>query len=269
MLEKNIIGIYNQLDEATTAVQTLLEQGVEMEDIHVVASPNTLEKLKTPFDKITYIPDDHLSTTDDRNQNFVSQIKDFFSLEPAQSKQPAAYRDFEDDIMAGAFLLVCDRKINNQLELSDPGALGPNEIDYYKDTIKLHQERLHVSRSIQARKRIHIEKKVVEESRLIEVPILREELHVTEIELDENGMDIPNALETTVYPLAEENIQIFAEPYVSDLVEIEKKVYKDIETIHEKVLSEELVMDQEGHPQGLQSDQAPSPYLDQDSTPTD
>lgn len=239
--EKNVFGVYENLNQASVAIQDLLDQGLMMEDIHVVATADRMEGLDSMLDVIIYIPPQQVQAKKQEGmQGFLNKMARFFADEEAHTP----YSEYHKELMEGNVLIVVDRNIEENGKISQdtnvPGTIGES-----KETIKLHKQRLHVSKGIRQNEHVRVEKKVIEEVKRIEVPVKREELHVTRIKVDENGNEIAGATETEVIPMVVEEPIVYTEPILGGEVDIEKVVYTDVDVVKEKVLHEEILVDEE------------------------
>ncbi len=236
----SVYGSYLKLEKADEAAADLLKQGVDVEDIYFVGRKEVVDEIESPFQSIVYEPEKEERTS---NSGFSSVIESLSEIFTGERTDDNPFKEYDHDLNRGYILIVVNRELDENGRVV-PGALGPKEIGEFHDTIQLHQERLNVGKIIVEDSHVRVEKKVIEEVKRIEVPLRREELHVTRIEVDRDGNEIPGTETVHVVPLSYENPVIQSETILIGEVDINKVVEKSQETVSEKVLREELIIEE-------------------------
>lgn len=239
MENRSVYGSYLKLEKANEATDDLLKQGVDVEDIYFVGRKDVVEEIESPFNAIVYEPE-RAETSDSGFSSMMENLSEIFTGEDVNDDP---FQDYHHDLERGYILLVVNRELDEEGRIKK-GALGPQDIGEYHKSIKLHQERLKVSKNIVEDSHVRVEKKVIEEMKKIEVPLRREELHVTRIKVDGDGNEIPGTEVVHVVPLSYENPIIESETILVGEIDVDKVIHRSEETVSEKVLKEEMIIDE-------------------------
>lgn len=94
---------------------------------------------------------------------------------------------------------------------------------------------------------VQIRKDVVEETRTIDVPVTREEVHVERVPVSGQTADVNTAFqgETINVPIREEEVQVTKVPRVVEELEISKTATQDTKRVQDTVRKEQLHVDDE------------------------
>lgn len=109
-------------------------------------------------------------------------------------------------------------------------------------TIPLREEKVDITKQKQLKEEVHIKKKIVQETKTIQVPLKKEELVIKKRPLlkEEDGEKIWGEEETTIIPLREEKVDIHVTPVHTENIVIHKKKEKKIEEKQEIVKKEQI-----------------------------
>lgn len=121
-------------------------------------------------------------------------------------------------------------------------------VDAESKTIELHEEDVNIHTQKRNLGNVEISKEVIEETKTVEVPVEREELHIKHtIPTDDTTLDGDAVFEeeTIEVPLSEDEIIVDKETRITDQVEIEKTTHTDTQSISETERREELIIDDE------------------------
>lgn len=113
------------------------------------------------------------------------------------------------------------------------------------ENLQLKEEKLHVDKEEEQTGEVHVDKRVVEETQTVDVPVKREEVTISRKPVDGKTTDegISDDGEEIVIPTKQEHVNISKETEVMEEVEVKKEVHEDTETVEEKVRREELDVD--------------------------
>ena len=117
-------------------------------------------------------------------------------------------------------------------------------------TVPLREEKVKIEKQNKVIEEIHINKKKVQETKTIQVPIKREELVVKSRPLLKNadGEEVWGEEETTIIPLKEEKVEVTIESVHTEDVHIHKNKKQTIENQKEQIKKEELNIDKNPSP---------------------
>ncbi len=118
---------------------------------------------------------------------------------------------------------------------------------YGAQKVQLRAERLAVDTVRVASGAVRIRKKVVSERRSIDVPVAHEELVVERYRVTSGALGgTLGATETILIPLAREDVRIGMETFVTEEIEIGKRVVTATERVSETLRHEELIVERDG-----------------------
>lgn len=108
------------------------------------------------------------------------------------------------------------------------------------ESIKLHEERLKVDTHREQVGEVKVTKEVIEDTEVVEVPVQREEVHITHVRPTDDGATDPDAFveETIEIPISEDHVDISKETVVTDEVRIDRDVEDSIEEVRETTRKE-------------------------------
>jgi uncharacterized protein (TIGR02271 family) len=120
--------------------------------------------------------------------------------------------------------------------------------DAYDRTIQLREERLKVDKSDVETGQVRVGKRVVSETKTIDVPVEREEVVIERRPASGRAArgEIAGEGEEIVVPVKEERVTVSKQPIVTEEVSVGKRKVQDTHHVAETVRKEELDVDQEG-----------------------
>lgn len=131
---------------------------------------------------------------------------------------------------------------------------GTERAEQEEETLRLHEERININTERVQTGEVRVEKELVEEEQVIDVPVEREEVfverrpvvdsEVTKNEEDLTAFDGRNRTlqdenETIRVPVTEEQVEVTKKPVVTEEIVIGKRKVQDTETVQETVRREE------------------------------
>lgn len=129
-----------------------------------------------------------------------------------------------------------------------------------EETLRLHEERLNVNKERVQTGEVHIEKDVVEEEQVIDVPVEREEVFVERRPVTDNDLtrgegdltdfdDRDRAFkddhDTIRVPIMEERVEVTKKPVVTEEIVVGKRKVQDTETVRDTVRREEAHIEED------------------------
>jgi uncharacterized protein (TIGR02271 family) len=118
------------------------------------------------------------------------------------------------------------------------------------DTLQLREEELDVRTRRAQTGEVEVGKRVVEAERTLEVPVEREEVYVERRPVDRrpaDDADFADDRETIRVPVMEEEVDVDKRAYVTEEIEVGKRVVQDTKTVSDTVRREEAVINREGN----------------------
>lgn len=115
------------------------------------------------------------------------------------------------------------------------------------ERIRLHEEQVHAETRKKDLGDVSITKEVVEDTKTVEVPVEREEIHIRHTDPNERttGDDDAFVEEEIVIPVSEDEVVVDKDTVITDEIEVEKTTHTDSETVTETTRREELDIDDE------------------------
>jgi len=128
-----------------------------------------------------------------------------------------------------------------------------------EETLRLHEERLNVNKERVQTGEVHVEKEVIEEEQVIDVPVEREEVFVERRPVNANdlsddlsaaGLDNRDHTfqedgETIRVPITEERVEVTKKPVVTEEIVVGKRKVEETETVRDTVRREEAHIDED------------------------
>jgi uncharacterized protein (TIGR02271 family) len=114
------------------------------------------------------------------------------------------------------------------------------------ETIQVHEEELHADKTAHQAGEVSVTKNVVEETKTIEVPVMREEVRVERHAASDTATsDHPDAFsgESIRVPVMEEQVEVRKVPHAVEEIEISKVQTQDTETVSDTVRKERVDID--------------------------
>lgn len=270
MENRRVEGSYVRVEDAMHAVQMLRDKGYASSDIYVVAN-------STVRNSIPYTMDAEVSTEGelkdydrDDNRSMWDKIKDAFTMDdydtdprehPDYNPSTDPLNAYRDDIEQGniVVLVTTDADVtgaDRTVDIDQEYVAGMDRTDseYMSDaddTIKLREERLDVEKNQVQTGEVRIEKRVVEETRNIEVPVTHEEVVIERRPVtDDSSTTTPltgdNATEEIVIPLTEEQIEVTKSTHVVEEVDVRKDKVTENKQVTDTVAKEEIEVERDG-----------------------
>lgn len=273
MENRRVEGSYVRVEDAMHAVQMLRDKGYASSDIYVVAN-------STVRDSIPYTMDAEVSTEgelrdydSDDDRSMWDKIKDAFTMDDydTDKRNQADYNPntdplngYRDDIEQGNVIVLVatdadvtgvNRTVNTDSEyVAGVDRTVDTDSEYMSDvddTIKLREERLDVEKNEVQTGEVTIEKRVVEETRTIEVPVTHEEVVIERRKVtDDSSTTTPltgdNATEEIVIPLTEEQIEVTKSTHVVEEVDVRKDRVTENKQVTDTVAREEIEVERDG-----------------------
>lgn len=136
---------------------------------------------------------------------------------------------------------VAPMPAEDQIQTDDLNDGMERRLDGDNERVRLHEEELDIHKQKKKTGEVEITKHVVEDTKTVEVPVEREELHIKHVTPAEDSND-PNAFveEEIDIPLSEEEIVVDKKTHLVDEVEIEKRSHVDHENVTGTTRREEL-----------------------------
>lgn len=283
MSKNYVYGSFNTVEEAVNAARSLEQRGVSQSNLAIVGNSTYESSYGDDYEFVTYtqLEEEEERGWFDKLFNSTSDVDlDFSEYQTALRNGKVlvvtddGYRDefgySEDNPYAagtvadaarrseGDPVLPTDRRGDELVEPEFGGRVrGPKDandapasgdVDGESETIELHEEDVDVHTQKRDLGNVEISKEVVEETKSVEVPIEREELHIKhKTPTDDKTVDGDTVFkeETIDVPLSEDEIVVDKETRVTDEVEIEKTTHTDTQSVSETERHEELSIDDE------------------------
>lgn len=277
-MKKYIMGTYASTTDAKDAVEKLRQQGYPANSISVMADRTMVTDLG---DVGVAVEDDMAYTSAD--ENTWGRIKGFFGRE---EKDHGAVQTHRKDLQSGKILVLVDHSLvpeglkmrhgqadmaqqqsnmaaqqnmdmsaqqdttmHNEPHTEMQGAQNTQQMQGNDDeTIRLAEEQLHVDKERVESGEVTLKKRVVEETKTIDVPVEHEELVIERKPMSgqmANGESFED--DTITIPLSEEQVHITKEPMLTEEVHVKKHMVSGTKHVSEQVRKEELDVDKNGN----------------------
>ena len=139
---------------------------------------------------------------------------------------------------------------------TDQDGLRTDETLSEEETLRLHEERLNVNKERVQTGEVYVEKEVVEEEQVIDVPVEREEVFVerrpvTDGDRTTDGLSafgdraFEEDSETIRVPVTEERVEVTKKPVVTEEIVVSKRKVEDTETVRDTVRREEAHVEED------------------------
>ncbi|MEY8292329.1 DUF2382 domain-containing protein [Carnobacteriaceae bacterium 52-44] len=272
-MERRVEGIYPNVEEALRAVDRLREQGYSRENITLVANDEVRRTFGSDVDADVSTQDIDQDRSMDRvdegdeDRSVWESIKDFFTMDDTYDDPNY---DVENDPLYAHRSVITQGKIAvlvtgeptmdvgmDRTDTTDTMDMGTpvTDTDRTRDdvddeTIELREERLKVDKEKEKTGEVHVSKKVVEDTEIVEVPVTKEEVTierkpVTGDKTSDGEIEITDD-EEIVIPVEEEKVKPKKETDVVEEVEIKKETKQDSQTVGDTVRHEELEVEEDG-----------------------
>lgn len=267
-MSKTVVGNYVTTTDAISRVNDLIAQGYPKNSISVIAGQNAAYTLENAG----IVVEDGFEYVDGVNDESLWQrIKAFFSGEDSKLHENSlvAYRD---SIREGNILVLVDDDdvpvtLNEHLETMKNGydvnsytdetvyanATADIDTDKYDyadkedETLRLREERMDVNKHNVKSGEAIIHKRVVEETKTVDVPVRHEEIVIERRAVTDEATDDTNFDdETFTIPVMEEQVEVTKHPVVTQEVKVHKRGVENVEHVSTSLRKEELDVDQDG-----------------------
>ncbi len=253
---KFVEGSYPTSQEAFAVVERLQAEGYKKDAIRLVSNTTTKNTFMDQPDMDITTDDNYTQTTNHRtddDRSMWEKIKDAFSAEDYEENNSIHSEDdvlynYQDDIANGNIVVVVDGDPYNKMMDNDIDTLNtPNTMTNDEETIKLQEERLDVDTEKVQTGEVNVSKRVIEETKTIEVPVEHEEIVIKRHKVtDGSYSDGDMTDEEIVIPVSEEQIHVTKEPVVTEEVTIGKKIVEETKHVSETVRKEDLDVTTDG-----------------------
>ena len=253
---KFVEGSYPTSQEAFAVVERLQAEGYNKDAIRLVSNTTTKNTFMDQPDIDITTDDSYNQTTNHRtddDRSMWEKIKDAFSAEDYEENNSIHSEDdvlynYQDDIANGNIVVVVDGDPYNKMMDNDIDTLNtPNTMTNDEETIKLQEERLDVDTEKVQTGEVNVSKRVIEETKTIEVPVEHEEIVIKRHKVtDGSYSDGDMTDEEIVIPVSEEQIHVTKEPVVTEEVTIGKKIVEETKHVSETVRKEDLDVTTDG-----------------------
>ena len=250
-MAKFIYGSYRTFNDAEVAVEDLIRRGVTASDI-TIAKNNAFTQENSSATGVEVVSTENIEDNDSWWDDFLELFR---SPEDTVDNR---YNEYRDLVAEGDVLVLVD-----EAYLAQEGEEGYHGAGYVEDydldahandgldenhNIKLHEEQLKVRKERENLGQVEISKHTVEDTKTVEVPIQREEVHITRTNTSGSVAD-DDAFqdETIVVPISEETVEVDKETVVSGEVNVDKTVETHREEVSENLRREVVDVDDKDH----------------------
>lgn len=229
---KSVIGNYENVNDALTQVNSLLNQGYPTDSISVIASKsdanmfwNTGVTVEPEFESVDGVGEDTL----------WARIKAFFAGDNAKIRD-ANLMEYRDSIMEGNVLVLVDDDMlpetltenvttANVVTGDDKLTYATYDEDADEETLRLREERMNVEKQAYKAGEVTLHKRVVEETKTVEVPVWHEEVVIERHAVTDGDYvgDTNFDDETITIPVMAEEIEVTKHPYVTEEIKVHKR----------------------------------------------
>ncbi|MGX7100444.1 DUF2382 domain-containing protein [Globicatella sanguinis] len=248
-MTKFIYGSYSTFEEAELAVEDLIRRGVYQGDITIATNSDYVTE------RVSRSGVD-VNTTEiiDEDNSWWDAFVDFFNPEPhVDNDHYGKYEEYKDLILNGDVIVLVEESYmaKEPGEGYSSGNIAEYDAESHMNdglegvsTIKLHEEQLNVRKERQNIGEVEISKHVVEDTETIEVPVQREELHITR-RTNTDAVADDHAFEEEKYrvPLSEEKVVVDKDVVVTGEVDVDKTIETETEEVSDSIRKEVLDVD--------------------------
>ncbi|WP_144510451.1 DUF2382 domain-containing protein [Bacillus sp. FJAT-22090] len=252
MADKKYVGSFRTEQEVLNKIKELKSEGYVENDIYVVTNDKdslSIVRGQTDVDLVA------------ADGNWLDKFIAFMSGdEPVRAAfHDMGFNDVEsqryyNEVKDGSILLYVDKDYgtiydNKQIDLgtgytganietSDTAFVGDKT---QEESLRLHEERLSIDKERQQAGEVNVDKYVVEEEEIVEVPVEREEVYIERraVDAETAAGEVFDDGENIHIPVMEERVEVTKRPVVSEEIVVGKKKVKDTETVSETVRREQ------------------------------
>ena len=243
--DKKIIGVFQNETELVSKIEELTLNGYSEDDMNVISKdPDAISMLRGRTDVEVQSAS---RSWNDRFKAFLTGEdplrENFRKIGLTDVESEKYYREVEN----GGYLLYVDQEYNDGYK--DPNMIANDLTE--EEKLRLHEERLSVNKKPVQTGEIRVEKEVVEENQVVDIPVEREEVFVERRHVDDNKnvhaeddvFDNRSAPfkddETIRVPIKEERVEVTKKPVFSEEIVVGKRKTQDTETVRETLRREE------------------------------
>ena len=242
--DKKIIGVFQSEAELFSKIEELTLNGYSEDDMYVISKDNDAISMLRGRTDVELQPASR--SWGDRFKAFLTgedPVRENFrriGLTDVESEK--YYHEVED----GGYLLYVDQEYNDGYK--DPNLIANDLTEAEK--LRLHEERLNVNKEPVQIGEVRVEKEVVEENQVVDIPVEREEVFVERRRVDDDknvhaeddvfdNRSAPFKDDKTLrVPIREERVEVTKKPVVSEEIVVGKRKTQDTETVRETVRRE-------------------------------
>lgn len=249
-MAKIVMGNFADTLDAANQVEDLLAQGYPRDSISVIA--NRAAGMELADDGIAIEPDfDYVN-----DETMWQRIKNFFGYE-SEDENLRSISAYRDDIRNGHVLVLVEDGIVPTHLHEDMLA---SDMSYYDDrleagaymrdennVLRLQEERMDVEKESVKTGEAILRKRIVEETKTVEVPVMREEIVIERRAVNEAGDGIPGTEEEVIsIPVMEEQVHVTKTPFVTEEISVHKRDIEETRKVSATLRKEELDVEQSG-----------------------
>ncbi|WP_052131646.1 YsnF/AvaK domain-containing protein [Planococcus sp. CAU13] len=264
-----LVGTFELQAQVFKKIEELKEQGYREEDMYIVAKEGANIDALQGKTNINV-------TSGDSDGNWKDKFKNLFSGDDTERN---SYRNLNEDdsygsdygshVESGRILLYVDRDFSgssgtyasgstlgtgtgsNPDKFSDTGSTRDAFSDSgTEESLRLHEERLHVDKERVQTGEVNVGKHVVEEQQVVDVPVERDEVYVERRPVNEEtttgmtGRDGLGENDSIQVDITEERLNVSKDDVVSEEIVVGKRKVQDTEHVSETVRREEADIDE-------------------------
>lgn len=282
-MKRQVVGSYARPQEAVDAVKKLQEEGYQKEDITLISSTESRNSISNTTD--VEVSTDEAVTgetakdNDKDDRSIWQKIKESFSTKDYDDNVSTSSDDdplysYQEDLANGNIIVMVNGEkkgtggsgittpldpdpmfgtgimTNSQplIEPTEQNNAPSSDNAEQNETIQLKEEKIDVNtREVQTGE-VRARKRVVEETKTVEVPVRHEEVVIERHKLN-NGSDADGVSkdDEMVIPISEEQIEVTKHPVVKEEVSINKQEVEDTKQVSETVRKEDINVGTEGN----------------------
>lgn len=241
-------GSYATPNEAIAAVKRLEKEGYKKKDLRLISNTAArhafMEQSNLEITSENDYKKESGSTAEAEQYSIWDTIIDAFSADEDGSAESTVSKEdplshYQNDIANGNIIILVEEE-NAETKTDSI----PNDVTENEQTIKLQEEQLDVDTNKVQTGEVNVSKRVIEETKMIEVPVEHEEIVIKRHKVnDGTPVDKNNEDEEIVIPISEEQIHVTKTPVVIEEVTIGKETVEETKQISETVRKEDIDVD--------------------------
>lgn len=245
-MEKAIIALFKEVDEARSTKVLLESLGVKSEDSHIILKDAYKEELDTLTNSGFSVEDIYNIDKGFKNGSIVLFIKSVVNYQ--EITKILINNGAKTVLTSDAVEKQIENTVNNK-NLVEDKFMEKNEnlkdnlkeenhqldlVDIQDGKIRLHEEKLNITKEKIQAGEVVARKEIIEEIKTITIPVLREELVIEKIDKDNNVEEVERIV------LMEEEVNINKVAIIKEKVDIKKIEVKDTKIVTEILRKEEV-----------------------------